>query len=119
MRLRRSAVERHESYFSKGNPPKRQRIAQFPRGVNLRLLRGVADGITHIAEAATINQVNNEFELMHAFEISDLGLVACFRKRVKSGFDQLTHTATKDGLLTKEIGLRLLGESGLQNAGAR
>jgi len=42
---------------------------------------------------------------VEAFEISDFGLVACFRERLEARFDQFTYAAAKYGLLAKEIGL--------------
>src|SRR5229473_2998112 len=83
------------------------------------LLRSVADGVTHIAEAAAINQVDDELEFMEAFEISDFGLVASFRECLKARFDQFTHTSAQYGLLAKQVGFGLFGESRFQNAGAR
>src|SRR5207245_5822582 len=70
-------------------------------------------------EAAAVNQVNDELELVEAFEIRDLGLVARFREGLEARLDQFTYAAAKYGLLAKEIGLGLFGKSRLQNAGAR
>src|SRR5215471_4873381 len=42
------------------------------------VLCGVAYGIAHVAETAAIHQVNDELELVHAFEIGELGLVPGF-----------------------------------------
>src|SRR5229473_7541256 len=85
----------------------------------ITLLGGIADGVTHVAEAAAVNQVDDELELVEAFEIGDLGLVACLRECLEARFDQFTHAAAEYGLLAKEIGFGLFGKSGLQNAGAR
>src|SRR2546425_1061325 len=57
-----------------------------PSGV-VALLGSVADGIAHIAEAATVDQINDELEFVEALEIGDLGLVARFRERFESRFD--------------------------------
>src|SRR5216684_8305030 len=56
---------------------------------------------------------------MHAFKVGDFGLIACFNQSVKASFDQFADTATKNGLLTKKIGLGFFGERGFQDAGAR
>src|SRR5260370_75065 len=85
----------------------------------ITLLGSIADGIAHVAEAAAVNQVNDELEFVEAFEVGDLGLVACFRERLEARLDQFTHAAAEYGLLAKEVGFGLFGKSCLQNAGAR
>src|SRR6266446_10612361 len=89
-----------------------------PSGI-ITLFGGIADGVAHVAEAAAVNQVHDEFELMHAFEIGDLWLVARFRKRFEARLDQFTHTTAEHGLLAEKIGFGLFRKSGLKNAGAR
>src|SRR5713101_5970262 len=88
-----------------------------PGGI-IALFRRIADGVTHVAEAAAVNQVHDELELVHAFEIGNLRLVARFRKRFEARFDQFTDAAAEHGLLAKEIGLSLFGKGRLKNAGA-
>src|SRR6266478_8517654 len=85
----------------------------------IALLGSIADGVAHVAEASAVNQVNDELELVEAFEIGDLGLVASFRKRFEARFDQFTHAAAEHGLFAKEVGFGLLGKGGFQNASAR
>src|SRR5258708_15618352 len=89
-----------------------------PGGV-ITLFGGVADGIAHVAEAAAVNQVHDELELVHAFEIGDLWLVACFRKRFEARLDQFTDATAEHSLLAEKIGFCLFGKRGFKNAGAR
>src|SRR5216683_2890506 len=58
----------------------------WPSGV-VALLGRVADGIAHVTEAATVDQIHDELEFVEAFEIGDLRLVAGFRERFESRFD--------------------------------
>src|SRR6266403_5667746 len=83
------------------------------------LLGSVADGIAHVTETATVDQINDELEFVEAFEIGDLGLVARFRERFESRFDQFADAAAEHGLLAEKIRLGLLGEGGFQDAGTR
>jgi hypothetical protein len=48
---------------------------------------GIADGVTHVAEAAAIDQIDDKFQFVETFEVGDLGLVACFGERFESRFD--------------------------------
>src|SRR5712692_6633322 len=77
----------------------------------ITLLGGIADGVTHVAEPAAVNQVDDELELVEAFEIGDLGLIASFRERLESRLDQFTHTAAEYGLLAKEVGFGFFSKS--------
>src|SRR5258708_34429354 len=79
----------------------------------IALLGSIADGVPHVAETAAVNQVNDELELVEAFEEADLGLEACFRERLESRLDQFTHTAAEYGLLAKEVGFGFFGKSRL------
>ena len=38
----------------------------------------VADGVAHVAEAAAIDQVDDELQFVQAFEVGDFGLIAGF-----------------------------------------
>ncbi len=83
------------------------------------LFGGITDGIAHVAEATAVDQVDDELEFVQAFEISDLGLVACFCQRFETCFDQFTDAAAEYGLFAKKVGFSLFGKSGFKNAGAR
>ena len=77
---------------------------------------GVADGIAHIAEAAAIDEVDDKFQFVKAFEVGDFGLIPSVGERLETCLDQLAHAAAKNGLLAKQIGLGFLGEGGFQHA---
>src|SRR5712664_297467 len=85
----------------------------------ITLFGSITDGVAHVAEATTVNQVDDQLELMEAFEVGNLGLIACFRERLEARLDQFTHAAAKYGLLAKEVRFGFFGESGFQNAGTR
>ncbi len=56
---------------------------------------------------------------MQALEVGDLGLVAGLDQGVEARRDQLGAAAAEHGLLAEEVGLGLLGEGGLEAAGAQ
>ena len=87
-------------------------------GAVIALFGGVADGIAHVAEAAAVNEIDDELEFVHALEVGDFGLIACGDERFKAGFDQFADAAAEDGLLAEEIGFGFFGESGFEDAGA-
>src|SRR5207245_1891317 len=102
-RLREDAVENFREDFSHffacllGDDALTSRIfALFGR---------ITDVIAHVAEATAVDQVDDELEFVQAFEISDLGLVACFCQRFETSFDQFTDAAAEYGLFAKKVGL--------------
>jgi hypothetical protein len=52
-------------------------------------------------------------------EVGDLRLVAGLGERLEAVLDELRHAAAEHGLLTEQVGLGLLGERRLDDAGAR
>ena len=76
----------------------------------------VADGTAHLCHAALIHEVNDELHLMEALEISDLRLITCLDESLETVLDEMGYTAAEDNLLAEEIRLRLLLESGLDDA---
>ena len=83
------------------------------------VLRGFADEFVHLRDAAFVDQVHDQLQLVQALEIGGLGLVAGFDQRFPSGLDQRARAAAEHGLLAEEIGLRLFLEGGLDHAGFR
>src|ERR1700756_4718972 len=79
---------------------------------------GVADGIAHVAEAATVDEIDDELQFVETFEVSDFGLIAGFGEGFESSFDERADAAAEDGLFAEEIGFRFFGESGFENSGA-
>ena len=65
-----------------------------------------------------IEQIDDQFQLVHALEVGDLRLIARLDERVEAGFDERGHTPAEHGLLAEEIRLGLFGERRLQDAGA-
>src|SRR5580698_10275999 len=82
-------------------------------------LGGVRNRIAHVSEAAAINQVDDQLELVQTFEVGALGLIAGVDESLISSLNQRAHAATKHRLLAKEIRFCLLLERRLQSPGAR
>ena len=87
--------------------------------VVVAVLGGVADRVAHLGHAALEHEVDDELDLVEALEVRDLGLVASLDERVESGLDQVGQAAAEHDLLAEEVGLGLLGERRLDDAGAR
>src|SRR6185312_7733788 len=83
------------------------------------VLGGVGDGKAHVPEAALINQIDDQLELMKALEISDLRRIAGLHQRFESRADQFGGATAKYCLLPEEIALRLFAEAGFDHAGAQ
>ena len=89
-----------------------------PRDV-VAVLGGVADAEAHEVEPAAVHQVDDQLELVHRLEVGELGLVAGLDERLERHLDQRRGAAAQDGLLAEQVGLGLLGERRLEDAGAR
>src|SRR5690625_4727266 len=86
-------------------------------GLVLTKLGVVGDGVVHVGDPALVYQVNDELELVQALKIRHLGCITCLNQCVKAGPNQLYRAPAQYGLLTKEVRLSFLAESGLDNAG--
>src|SRR5664280_2849086 len=75
------------------------------------VLGRVADRIAHVIQAAAVHEVHDELQLVQAFEVRDLRLVARVDERLKAGLHERGRAAAEDRLLAEEIRLGLLGES--------
>ena len=82
-------------------------------------LGGVGDGVAHVRQAAAIDQVDDQLQLVQALEVGALRLIAGFDQRLESGLDERADAAAQHRLLAEEIGLGLFLEGGLQHSGAR
>ena len=80
---------------------------------------GVAHGVAHVLQAALIEQVDYQLQLVHALEIGGFGLVARLDERLEGALDQLGDAAAEDRLLAEQVGFGLFLERGFENAGAR
>ena len=72
----------------------------------------------HLGDAALVQQVDDQLELVQALEIGDFGLVAGLDQGLEAGGDQLGGAAAQHGLLAEQVGLGLLAEAGLDRAGS-
>src|SRR5450756_3160579 len=77
----------------------------------------VAHGVAHHLEAAPIDQVHDQLHLVETLEVGGFRSVAGFHQGVEAGLDQFGDAAAQHRLLAEEVGLRLLTEGGLQDAG--
>ena len=88
-----------------------------PRDV-VAVLGGVADAEAHEVEAAAVHQVDDQLELVHRLEVGELGLVAGLDERLEGRLDERRHAAAEHRLLAEQVGLGLLREGRLEDAGA-
>ena len=79
---------------------------------------GVGDGVAHVGDAALVDEVDDQLHFVQALEVGHLGGVAGLHQGLEAVLDQGGQAATKDHLLTKEVGLALLAEAGLDDTGA-
>src|SRR6056297_2545743 len=82
------------------------------------VLGGVGDRVPHAAAPVLVHQVDDEFELVEALEVRHLGGVARVDERLVALLHQRGDAAAEDGLLAEQVGLRLLAERRLDDAGA-
>ena len=73
--------------------------------------------MAHLAEAAFIDEVNDELHLVAAFKIGDFGLIAGSDQRFETGLDQFRHTAAQDGLFAEEVGFGFRAEGRFDDTG--
>jgi len=66
-----------------------------------------------------VDEINDELEFVEAFEVGKLRRIAGANERIETGANERACSSTKDCLLTKKVGLRLLTKSCLDYAGAR
>ena len=83
------------------------------------VLGGVADAEAHEVEAAAVHQVHDQLQLVHRLEVGELGLVAGLDERLEGHLHEGRRAAAEDALLAEEVGLGLLGEGRLEDAGPR
>ena len=81
------------------------------------VLGGVRDGVAHAGDALLVHEVDDELELVEALEVGRLGLVAGVDQGLEPGLDQRGQAAAQHDLLAEEVGLGLLVEGGVEDAG--
>ena len=83
------------------------------------VLGRVADAEAHEVEAAAVQQVDDQLQLVQRLEVGQLGLVAGLDERLEGHLDERRDAAAQHRLLAEEVRLGLLGEGRLEDAGAR
>ena len=78
----------------------------------------VRDAVPHVVQAALVEQVDDQLQFVHAFEVGHFRLVAGFDQRFERGLDQGADAAAQDDLLAEQVGFGLLGEGGFDDAAA-
>ena len=90
-----------------------------PRAAGVVAVFGrVADAVAHVVEAALVEEVDDELELVHAFEVGHLGLVAGFDEGFEACFDEGRGAAAENGLFAEEVGFGFFGDRGVDDAAA-
>src|SRR5690606_4154019 len=79
-------------------------------------LSSIRDRVAHVVQTALVEQVNDQLQLVHALEVGNFGLIASLNQRLEAGLHQRRNATTQHSLLTEQVGLRLLGEGGLEHA---
>src|SRR5690606_37809224 len=94
-------------------------VGDHPRAAGVAAVLGVVRyRPVHLGDAALVHEVDDQLDLVQALEVGDLGLVAGLGEGGEARLDQLGQAAAEHRLLAEEVGLGLLGEGGLQRAGA-
>ena len=84
----------------------------------LAVFGGVRDRVVHVGDAALVDQVDDQLDLVKALEIGHLGGVARLDQRLEASPDQFDETAAENHLLAEKVGLALFLEGRLDDAGA-
>ena len=82
------------------------------------VLGRVGDELVHLGEAAFVQQVDDELQLVQALVVRDFGLIAGFHQRLEALEHELGRAAAEHGLLAEQIRLGLFGERRLEHAAA-
>src|SRR5664279_274903 len=80
------------------------------------VLRDVRDRVTHVLEAALVEQVDDQLQLVQALVIRDLRLVARSDERVEAGLHERRDAPAEHGLLTEEVAFGLLRKRRLEQS---
>ncbi len=85
---------------------------------HIAIFRRVADRVAHVRDAALVDQIDDQLDLVQAFEIRHLGRVARFNQGLVSGPDQFGQPAAQHRLLAEQVGFGFFLEAGFDNRGA-
>ena len=83
------------------------------------VLGRVGDELVHLGEAAFVQQVDDELQLVQALVVGDFGLIAGFDQRFETLEHQIAGAAAQHGLFAEQIRLGLFREGRLEHAAAR
>ena len=81
-------------------------------------LRGVGHRVVHPGDAALVHQVDDQLELVQHLEVGHLRRIARLDHHVETGLHQFLCATAQHGLLAEQVGLGLVLEGGLDDAGA-
>ncbi len=84
----------------------------------IAIFRRIRDRVAHAAQAAFVDQIDDQLHFVQAFEIGDLRSVSGLDQRFESLLDQRRQPAAEHRLLAEQIALGFFLESRLQNARA-
>ena len=73
----------------------------------------------HLGEAAFVQQVDDELQLVQALVVRDFGLIAGFHQRLETLEHEVAGAAAEHGLFAEQIRLGLFRERRLEHATAR
>src|SRR5690349_15402127 len=76
------------------------------------VLGRVGDVLVHLGEAALVQQVDDELQLVEHFVVRDLGLISGFHQRLEALEDEIGRAAAEHGLFAEQVGLGLFRERG-------
>ncbi len=79
----------------------------------------VRHAVSHVVQAALIEQVDDQLQFVHALEVGHFRLIAGFDQRFEGGLDQSADAAAEDDLLAEQVGLGFFGEGGFDDAAPR
>ena len=95
-------------------------VGDDPRTADVVTILGrVADAVPHVAQAALVEQVDDQLQLVHALEVGHFRLIARFDQRIETRFDQFADAAAEDDLFAEQVGFGFFGEGGFDHAAAR
>src|SRR5581483_4381461 len=69
----------------------------------IAILGRVGNRVTHPAQPAFVNQVDDQLHLMQTLEVGDLRLISGFHQRLKTFLDERCETTAEHRLLAEEI----------------
>ena len=95
------------------------RFADCARTAGARTEFGrVGNRAIHAGNAARMDEIDDQFQLVQAFEIGELRRITRLDQRIETGLDQFHRTPTQHRLLAKQIGFGFRAKIGFDHANA-